>query len=498
MEKQKYCLPPGFSLPPPTDVQTLPSLPGFKSALESQPWFNNTTIAIKASIGGSLVFQYAYRADGGNGGDLFDTKIRIASVTKVFTVLAVLLSKESIGWEDRITKFVPGLNETAYADVTIGALAGQTSGLGRFVCSRPQVLDMFNDTPYLPSSCNSGPLYSNIAYNLLAMALEHVHSKRYEQIIQELIFDPIGMQNSTFETPDNDKDGILPQDGERWFAAPFGNFNPSGGIWSTPNDMLLFLEALQSHRFLSASQTRKWLQPSSLLPSIHQLVGAPWEIFRPTDIDVAVPRPIDLYTKAGGIAGYSSHAVLVPEYGVALTIHAAGDDAVAAVQGLLPLVVKPLLSHADEQVRSQASMNYVGTYRTDDGSSSIEIVLDDGPGLRIESALINGVAIIPALAAVQGLDPSNASARLYPTDADFTTSDSVAFRLLLDRIKEGTERGFVEQYCASWNWGDTMRYASEPLDRLVFSKSADQGASLELVGWRTTLRKTELARGGMD
>ncbi|KAF2450914.1 beta-lactamase/transpeptidase-like protein [Karstenula rhodostoma CBS 690.94] len=522
MGDPKYCLPPGFSLPRPIAVQPLTSLAKLETTLRSCPWHNKTTIAIKASVGGGPIFQHAHRASDEGVANLYDTKIRIASVTKIFTVLAVLLSRTEIGWEDSIKKFVPGLNEAAYADVTIGALAGQTSGLGRFgytgdlalipgfspaqlglpniahklpgcdvfpggeVCSKPQILDMFNDPAYLPTSPNSGPLYSNIAYNLLGMALEHVYSKPYEQIIQEKIFEPIGMHDSSFETP-NASDGILPQADDRWFAGPFGNFNPSGGIWSTPSDMLLFLEALQSHKLLSAAQTRKWLQPSSLLPSLHQLIGAPWEIFRPTDINVAVRRPIDLYTKAGGVAGYSSYAVLVPEYNIALTIHAAGNDARRAVQDMLPLIVKPLIVHADEQVRSQASANYAGTYRSKKDNRSISLVVDEGPGLLVQLAIMNGVAIIPALAKVQGLDPSNASARLFPTDPDSERSEKEHWSLLLDRVKEGAARGFAEQECASWNWGDPARYAGQPLDKVVFHMRGGKAIGIELVGWRTAI-----------
>lgn len=135
MEKGTHCPPPGPSLPPPTNVQFLPSIPNFESTLASHPWFNETTIAIKASIGGKPVFGYARRAGNEAGRDLNDTKIRIASVTKLFTVFAVLRSRKQIGWEDSITNFVPGLDEAVYADVTISALAGQTSGLGRFVCT---------------------------------------------------------------------------------------------------------------------------------------------------------------------------------------------------------------------------------------------------------------------------------------------------------------------------------------------------------------------------
>lgn len=138
MMESKYCLPPGFSLPAPTSMDPIASLAGLEEALQTQSWFNKTTIAIKASLGGEAIFDYQHHAEGGDGRDLFNKQIRIASVTKVFTVLAVLLSEDSIRWDDCITKFVPGLDK-AYADVTIGALASQTSGLGRFVRTMIQV-----------------------------------------------------------------------------------------------------------------------------------------------------------------------------------------------------------------------------------------------------------------------------------------------------------------------------------------------------------------------
>ena len=131
--RQKYCPPPGHSLPPPTNLAPLPAIADFLTTLKSYPWFNDTTIVIKASIDGSPVFEYAHGAGQQDARNLYETQIRVASVTKVFTVLAVLLSRPTIGWEDSIAKFVPGLDEEAYAEVTIGSLADQTSGLGRFV-----------------------------------------------------------------------------------------------------------------------------------------------------------------------------------------------------------------------------------------------------------------------------------------------------------------------------------------------------------------------------
>jgi hypothetical protein len=53
------------------------------------------------------------------------------------------------------------------------------------------VLDGFNNPAYFPRSPNSGPLYSNVGYNLLGMALAKVHGKSSEEVINELIIEPL-------------------------------------------------------------------------------------------------------------------------------------------------------------------------------------------------------------------------------------------------------------------------------------------------------------------
>ena len=100
----------------------------------------DTSFAVQASIGNTTVFQYEHTAPGREvNQSLFDTKLRIASATKLITALALELSKDKIGLDDPITKFIPGLNEEYYGDVTIKALTDHTSGLGRFV--RPPLLE---------------------------------------------------------------------------------------------------------------------------------------------------------------------------------------------------------------------------------------------------------------------------------------------------------------------------------------------------------------------
>jgi hypothetical protein len=75
-----------------------------------------------------------------------DTVFRLGSVTKVYTVLAFLAENGDVNWNQPITKFVPELaslpgnsaasgfdsvRQTAWEDITLGALASQVSGLGR-------------------------------------------------------------------------------------------------------------------------------------------------------------------------------------------------------------------------------------------------------------------------------------------------------------------------------------------------------------------------------
>jgi CubicO group peptidase (beta-lactamase class C family) len=156
---------------------------------------------------------------------------------------------------------------------------------------------MLNDPTQVPHSPNTSPQYSNIAYNLLGMALEQAYGKRYEDVVEDLILKPLELTTATFITPTNRTTAILPRPHDRWWVFDFASYNPTGGLWMTPNDLLKFMRSIQEHSLLSSAQTRAWLQPHALLPSLNQVVGAPWEILRRA---VDTTYVIDIYTKSGG------------------------------------------------------------------------------------------------------------------------------------------------------------------------------------------------------
>jgi hypothetical protein len=362
---------------------------------------------------------------------------------------------------------------------------------GGRICSTEEELTMFNNPDYFPRSPNSVPLYSNMAYNLLGIALEYVHKKPFDQIIDELIFQPNGMAHSGFATPNDTANAILPIKGESWFSAPFGNYDPAGGIWSTPSDFFTWTKSLLEYKSLSAADTRKWFQPHASLPSLQQLVGAPWEIFRPTDLNLKTTRPIDIITKAGGITGYTSYAIVVPEYKIAIAITAAGNDATAAALALLPMMVKQLVPYADAQAYAQATAKYTGSYGNSHTKTFLNIAADDGPGLSLKSFTVNGIDMLQALAKATGIKSANPTARIYPTDQDtFGKDGKEKWNILFDREING-DGGFAQMQCMSWNFGDAAKYVGQPLDTVVFDVG-ERGnvAAVELLGWRTSLVKT--------
>ncbi|RMZ67362.1 beta-lactamase transpeptidase [Pyrenophora seminiperda CCB06] len=525
------CPPPGPIFPPPAlDSNAFDfSIPD--ALFSNLTYLEETSFAIQAAIGNTTVFQYEHSAPGRQlNQSLFETKIRIASATKLITALAIELSKDKISLDDPVTKFIPGLNEELYGDVTVKALADHTSGLGRFgytgdlaysqgaaslglpkinntlprcdpvpggrICTTQEVLAEFNNPTYAPYSPNARALYSNIGYILLGRILEAVHNQTYEDVIQKLILGPVGMKKSTFISPSkDDATAILPRrpEDKSWFVDDFGNLNPTGGLWSTPNEMMLLLHALQNNDLLSAVALRDWMKPTTFLSSVNQAVGIAWEIFRITDLPLEFPRAIDIYTKLGGVPGYGSYFVLIPEFDIAITINAAGGAGGATsfvCIDLLGKITAALIPYADQLARKQAASKYAGTYKlaTSETNDTITISSTYGPGLSIDSMTINNVAVLPALAASQGTPVENFSARLYPTDPDSLGTDKENWRMLLDQ-KVPAQKLFGDMECMSWNLGDPLRYVSEPLDTFVFHMDGKKVASVELLGWRVSLVK---------
>jgi CubicO group peptidase (beta-lactamase class C family) len=135
------CPPTGPVLPPPSISQSF-NLSNLTKLLDSvsanataSGWNSSTTsFSIDITSVNSSFFTYHYTAPLRNTSGTQevdgDTAFRVGSVTKVFTVLAVLM-ETSMSLEDPIGKYVGELKGSKWGDVTLGLLASQLAGVQR-------------------------------------------------------------------------------------------------------------------------------------------------------------------------------------------------------------------------------------------------------------------------------------------------------------------------------------------------------------------------------
>jgi len=104
--------------------------------------------------------------------------------------------------------------------------------------------------------------YSNVGIDIGAAVVEVVTGKRWEQVLQERVFDPLGMASSTFWPTDCQLAGKIElydvKGGEKakwrdhadWMQRPYGDdrvFSSAGaGLWTTARDQLKFYKMLMN------------------------------------------------------------------------------------------------------------------------------------------------------------------------------------------------------------------------------------------------------------
>ncbi|HLN55820.1 MAG TPA: serine hydrolase [Bacteroidales bacterium] len=219
------------------------------------------------------------------------TLFEAASVTKMLTAIMVLhLADEGrIKLDEDINKYlvkwkVPGTSLTDGSPVTIGMILTHTAGFNRpdggfsmVPGTGGKLTDILNGSyparnkPLIieqkPGSWN----YSNFGYIVLQLLLEEITGKSFQALAKEIIFDPLGMTDSSVGLPltreqltekaySHSISGTQAQHGLQEQASAHA------GLVITPRDMAkLMIEIMQSYkgesnRILSEEYTRKLFQ----------------------------------------------------------------------------------------------------------------------------------------------------------------------------------------------------------------------------------------------
>jgi CubicO group peptidase (beta-lactamase class C family) len=216
----------------------------------------------------------------------FDTTFRLASITKQFTASLVLLLRASgrLKLDDAITKYLPEMAAAPVQRITLRHLLQHTSGLLDYEDHVPKDLqDPLSDEDVLRITAQHDKTYfppgtqfrySNTGYALLACIIERITGKALPLVLEETLFEPLGMTNAvarhTKMRPDVPNramgyrrmpDGTYMIADQNLTSAVLGD----GGIYCSANDYLKWDRAYWGGKVLPPEVVREMTTPGLLL-----------------------------------------------------------------------------------------------------------------------------------------------------------------------------------------------------------------------------------------
>ncbi|EGT5712625.1 D-alanyl-D-alanine-carboxypeptidase/endopeptidase AmpH [Cronobacter dublinensis subsp. dublinensis] len=298
-----------------------------------------TGMAIVVIDGNQRVFRsFGETRPGNNVRPQLDSVIRIASLTKLMTseMLVKMLDQGVVKLDDPLSRYAPpGARVPTYQGepIRLVNLATHTSALPReqpggaakrpvFVWPTRQQRWEWLSTATLKAAPGATAAYSNLAFDLLADALANAAGKPYTQLFEEQITRPLGMKDTTFTpSPDQCKRLMVAEKG----ASPCNNTLAaigSGGVYSTPDDMMRWMQ-----QFLASDFHRRSAQADRMQTLIYQrtqltrvvgmdvpgkadALGLGWVYMAPKD-----GRP-GIIQKTGGGGGFITYMAMVPQHNI--------------------------------------------------------------------------------------------------------------------------------------------------------------------------------------
>jgi CubicO group peptidase (beta-lactamase class C family) len=208
-----------------------------------------------------------------------DTIFNLASITKMFTAVAVvqLAEQGKLDFQQPIAAYLPDYPRAN--EITIHHLLTHTAGMGdiwndAYRANRselrtiPAYLDLFRDTP-LAFTPGERYQYCNTGFVLLGAIIEQVTGQCYYEYVRQAIFEPAGMSHTDFYELDrpipNLAVGYTYLD---WYAQPHPEYltnnlfiyavkgSPANGCYATAHDLLNFDTALRQHTLVGREYSR--------------------------------------------------------------------------------------------------------------------------------------------------------------------------------------------------------------------------------------------------
>ncbi|WP_319480245.1 serine hydrolase domain-containing protein [uncultured Draconibacterium sp.] len=257
---------------------------------------------------------------------------QIGSMTKQFTAVAIMMLVEEgkLSVVDEITKFIPEF-PTHDKTITIHHLLTHTSGIKDYTSmksigsiaekdlSPSELIDFFKNEP-MDFAPGEEFQYNNSGYIILGYIIELISGMRYEDFVEENIFQKVGMKNSRYanarEVIENRAYGYQQNKNELMnkMHISFNVVYSAGALMSTVDDLLKWQNAINNNLLVN-EDTKNQLFTNWTLNNGKEIdYGYGWHL---KEIRNTLSRE-----HGGNIFGFKSMAVYVLEsdiYVVGLT-----------------------------------------------------------------------------------------------------------------------------------------------------------------------------------
>ncbi|WP_420636823.1 serine hydrolase domain-containing protein [Candidatus Palauibacter sp.] len=275
------------------------------------------------------------------------TIYRTGSISKSITavLMADLMEDGIVGFDDALVDHLPearGLGDprAGMAPITFRQMASHTAGLIREpelegAAAGPiedwghKILASIPHTRYdtMPGARYQ---YSNIGYGMLGYALQRAAGTSFMDLVEDRIFEPLGMRSSTFIVgPDLwrrvsvgfaiDPEGAVDADMPALEHEGRGYKVPNGGVYSTVGDLATFGAAVMgmTEYGLLEPATRRELMTVQTPEDPENGYGVGFSV---RTVMLEGGRTVRFVGHGGSVAGYNMYLVFEPEsgYGVAL------------------------------------------------------------------------------------------------------------------------------------------------------------------------------------
>ena len=310
-------------------------------------------LAIVSREGISHLQTFGYRNINTPDGITSDSIFRLASMSKTFagTAAEILVDQQLQNWDTPLTTLFPGMTigtGSSSRDITLRQVVSHSTGLMPHSYSNlldagvnyASIKDRFNQIPTVcaPGRCYG---YQNVVFSLVADVVELSTGSSYEKYLEEMLFKPLGMSSASvgLEPYEQSNDATAPHQKRRgnWQSvttnAAYYSVAPASGVNASIHDMTIWVRAnlgafpevlspeqlANLHEPVIATPYGNYFNRWSGLEKAYYATG--WRVF-----DYKGMRAIH---HGGGVRGYRSEMVFVPERNIGMVLMMNAESSLA-------------------------------------------------------------------------------------------------------------------------------------------------------------------------